>query len=157
MTGRPVTVVPPSRKAAPPRYEPYYHIVRSAMLGDARWAAAEKHFPPVSPHYVLRDPTFETTAAAAAAADGGVCDAAELPPPTSTGASGLPAAAEQRLARLVQRWRANFLAACQPRALPAGWSVDYKVFQSGLRREGMSETPLVLEAIALLAGRASIV
>lgn len=140
-----------ARKSAPPRYEPYYHIARSAMLGDARWRAAEKHFPPVSPHYVVRDPSFETDAAAPA-----VAATADLPHPTSVGASGLPAAAEQRLARVVQRWRANFLAACQPRALPAGWSVDYKVLQSGLRREGMTETPLVIEAISLLAGRACV-
>ncbi len=147
------------------RYEPYFHLVRSVVLGDARWRAAEAHFPPVSPLYVLRDPTFAGAEASGAGGGGAGGDAPaplayslppDLPAPCSTGASGLPAAAEQRIARMVQRWRANFLAACQPRALPAGWSVDYRVLQSGLRREGMTETPLALEAIALLAGRAQV-
>jgi hypothetical protein len=61
--------------------------------------------------------------------------------------SGLPAEVEDRLTRFVQRWRAMFLARLQPRALPEGWAVAYRVLTGGMRKRGKEECALV-EAVA---------
>lgn len=61
--------------------------------------------------------------------------------------SGLPRHAEDRLTRFVLRWRENFVARAAPRAMPASWTPNYRVFQAGLRR-GQCEPPLVREVMA---------
>ena len=75
-----------------------------------------------------------------------------LPPPApdAAGASGLPLAAEDRLTRLVRRWRAAFIDRVRPVAMPEGWSITYRVFQAGLRRDTLTEPELVQECVALL-------
>jgi hypothetical protein len=130
------------------KYDPSYHLVRSILLADWRWRAAEPNFPPL----VRGDGWLPAQASVAEAATAGAgtdaTDGGARAEPA--GVSGLPVSAEDRIARLVQRWRANFLACVQPRCLPDGWSVGYKVFQGGLRKDGVQEAALVREVAALL-------
>jgi len=145
-TVRPVAVA--SFKQQEVKYDPSYHLVRSILLADWRWRSAEPSFPPLvrgDGWLLVQAPDAEAAAGGAAAAG----DAGAEP----AGVSGLPVSAEDRIARLVQRWRANFLACVQPRCLPDGWSVGYKVFQGGLRKDGVQEAALVREVAALLGAR----
>jgi hypothetical protein len=87
----------------------------------------------------LRAATSATAAGSAAlAGDGG------------RGDSGLTVGAEHRITLLVRRWRAHFLRAVRPVAMPPGWDVRYAVIGTGHRTADKLEHPLVREAMAAL-------
>ena len=57
----------------------------------------------------------------------------------------LPRAAEDRLTRFVRRWRAHFVAAVTPVALPSYWAPGYTVFQENTRTRDKLEPALAKE------------
>ena len=94
-------------------------IMRAVYEGGAQWARAERH--------------YAALAGAPGEGEGG-----------AAGDSCLPRATEARLTRFVRRWRAHFVAAVRPRALPSFWAVEYPVFQAGMRLRDKKE-PLLAE------------
>jgi hypothetical protein len=90
-------------------------MMRVVYEGGAAWQAAERNFPP------LEEGAYKP-----------LC-------------SPLARATEERLTRFVRRWRAHFVAAVRPRALPSHWCVHYPVVLPGTRVRGKTEAALVRE------------
>lgn len=162
---------PPAPKQ--PAWDPAERIVRAVMLGplDPLWTRAEAHYPPAIPAPCAGcewEAKGIATTVMSADSDGTlkqtgtpdhICDRAHVEeggePDGPPGVSGLPLATEDRLTRFVQRWRANFLRRLQPRAMPAGWAVNYRVFTGGIRKRNKEEPQLVQELHALFDARRS--
>ena len=104
--------------------------MRAVYEGGAAWQRAERHYEAFS---------------------GGLAAAGEGSGSSGSGAQGvscLPAVIEARLERLVRRFRAHFISAVRPQALPSFWSVDYPVFQKGMRLRGKQEPALAAQFAA---------
>jgi hypothetical protein len=155
-----------------PVWNPAYEMVRSVLFGDRHWQRSEGIYPHVSIEEALHLPSqpqvpcvcngqlppaseerrlMPLLEAQASADTSGVpvCFCGRNPPGTGFGVSGLPLAAELRVVQFVRLWRANFLSAVKPKAAPQGWSVQYRTFHAGLRKENKDEPLLVKEAWAL--------
>jgi ribonuclease D len=126
-------------------FNPAAEVMRHILLGTPEWHAAEPSFPPlIMPSCNLCGSAVAPSLASARCACGRALGADESVATTS----GMPAAAEQRLTRFVQRWRAHFLATVNPLSMPEGWSVNYRVFQAGLRKSNSVEPTIVQELLS---------
>jgi ribonuclease D len=107
-------------------------VMRAVLFGTPAWAVASRYYP--KPDEASPSSTSPAPAAAASTNN-----------PFGT-VSGLPLECENRIVAFVQRWRADFVRVLNPKALPVGWAVDYRVFMSGHRKQG-AEPALVLQAL----------
>ena len=100
-------------------------IMESVYEGGAAWARAAEFFAPFLPRVVRA--------------------------PSARGFSGLLFETEDRAAAVVIRFRAAFLRACQPRALPFAWRVEAPVFPESHTRKKKDDD----EALAVRKARAA--
>jgi ribonuclease D len=100
-------------------------IMEAVYEGGAAWARAAEAFAPFLPRVVRA--------------------------PSARGFSGLLFDTEDRAAAVVVRFRAAFVRACQPRALPVAWRVDAPVFPESHTRKKTDEE----EAAAVRKARAA--